>query len=65
MANGAIVAAATRENVMTVTDQRFRYEGADGAGLAGFRWSGSAKPKAVIQLAHGAGEHAHALLRAR
>jgi alpha-beta hydrolase superfamily lysophospholipase len=43
---------------MTVTDQRFRYEGADGAGLAGFRWSGSAKPKAVIQLAHGAGEHA-------
>jgi len=43
---------------MTVIDQRFRYEGADGAGLAGFRWSGSAKPKAVIQLAHGAGEHA-------
>jgi alpha-beta hydrolase superfamily lysophospholipase len=43
---------------MTVTDQRFRYEGADGAGLAGFRWSGSAKPRAVIQLAHGAGEHA-------
>ena len=43
---------------MTVTDQRFRYEGADGAGLAGFRWSSSAKPKAVIQLAHGAGEHA-------
>jgi alpha-beta hydrolase superfamily lysophospholipase len=43
---------------MTVTDQRFRYEGADGAGLAGFRWSSGAKPKAVIQLAHGAGEHA-------
>jgi len=43
---------------MTVTDQRFRYEGADGAGLAGFRWSSAAKPKAVIQLAHGAGEHA-------
>jgi alpha-beta hydrolase superfamily lysophospholipase len=43
---------------MTVIDQRFRYEGADGAGLAGFRWSGSAKPKAAIQLAHGAGEHA-------
>ena len=29
-----------------------------GAGLAGFRWSSSARPKAVIQLAHGAGEHA-------
>src|SRR6202789_4560529 len=43
---------------MTVTDQRFRYEGADGAALAGFRWSGSARPKAVVQLAHGAGEHA-------
>jgi len=42
---------------MTVTEQRFRYEGADGAGLAGFRWSGSARPKAVVQLAHGAGEH--------
>jgi len=43
---------------MTITDQRFRYEGADGAGLAGFRWSSGARPKAVIQLAHGAGEHA-------
>jgi alpha-beta hydrolase superfamily lysophospholipase len=42
---------------MTVIDQRFRYEGADGAGLAGFRWSSAAKPKAIIQLAHGAGEH--------
>jgi alpha-beta hydrolase superfamily lysophospholipase len=38
-------------------EQRFRYEGADGTGLAGFRWSGAARPKAVIQLAHGAGEH--------
>ncbi|HXQ14111.1 MAG TPA: alpha/beta hydrolase, partial [Caulobacteraceae bacterium] len=26
--------------------------------LAGYRWSSSAKPKAVVQLAHGAGEHA-------
>jgi len=43
---------------MAVVEQRFRYEGADGAGLAGFRWSGAAKPKAVLQLAHGAGEHA-------
>jgi len=43
---------------MPITDQRFRYEGADGAPLAGFRWSGTAKPKAVVQLAHGAGEHA-------
>jgi alpha-beta hydrolase superfamily lysophospholipase len=43
---------------MTVQDQRFRYEGADGAGLAGFRWSAPGKVKAVVQLAHGAGEHA-------
>ncbi|HEX3407937.1 MAG TPA: hypothetical protein VHS81_11920, partial [Caulobacteraceae bacterium] len=43
---------------MTVTDARFRYEGQDGTGLAGFRWSAPAKPKAAIQLAHGAGEHA-------
>ena len=43
---------------MTITQQRFRYEGADGAGLVGFRWSGAIEPKAVLQLAHGAGEHA-------
>ena len=42
---------------MAISEQRFRYEGADGTGLAGFRWSGDAKPRAVIQLAHGAGEH--------
>ena len=42
---------------MTITEHRFRYEGADGTGLAGFRWSPPGKPKAVIQLAHGAGEH--------
>jgi alpha-beta hydrolase superfamily lysophospholipase len=42
---------------MTATEQRFRYEGAYGTGLAGFRWSGAGKPKAVVQLAHGAGEH--------
>jgi alpha-beta hydrolase superfamily lysophospholipase len=42
---------------MTVTEQRFRYEGADAEPLAGFRWSSGAKPKAAIQLAHGAGEH--------
>ena len=42
---------------MTISEQRFRYEGDDGAGLAGFRWSGPARAKAVVQLAHGAGEH--------
>ena len=43
---------------MTIDIQRFRYEGADGTGLAGFRWIGKGEPKAVIQIAHGAGEHA-------
>ncbi len=43
---------------MAVTETRFRHEGADGTGLAGFIWRGSAKPKGVLQLAHGAGEHA-------
>ena len=43
---------------MAITETRFRYEGADGTGLAGFVWRGDAQPKAVLQLAHGAGEHA-------
>lgn len=43
---------------MAITETRFRYDGADGAGLAGFVWRGGAQPKAVLQLAHGAGEHA-------
>jgi alpha-beta hydrolase superfamily lysophospholipase len=43
---------------MSVEEQRFRYEGGDGTALAGVRWRASAAtPKAVIQLAHGAGEH--------
>ncbi|HZZ34572.1 MAG TPA: alpha/beta hydrolase [Caulobacteraceae bacterium] len=42
---------------MAITETRFRYEGADGAGLAGFRWSAPGKARAVVQLAHGAGEH--------
>ena len=37
----------------------FRYHGDDGVALAGFRWSPSAaRPRGVLQLAHGAGEHA-------
>src|SRR5580658_2821761 len=47
---------------MAISKARFRYQGADGAGLAGFRWSAGGKSRAVIQLAHGAGEHAHRYL---
>jgi alpha-beta hydrolase superfamily lysophospholipase len=43
---------------MTIDQTRFRYEGQDGTRLAGFRWSATDKPRAAIQLAHGAGEHA-------
>lgn len=42
---------------MAVTETRFRYAGADGTGLAGFRWSTGAPARALLQLAHGAGEH--------
>ncbi len=38
-------------------ETRFRYEGADGTPLAGVRWRGATQPKAILQLAHGAGEH--------
>lgn len=43
---------------MAVNETRFRYEGEDGTGLAGFRWQAGGKPRALLQLAHGAGEHA-------
>jgi len=42
---------------MAIEETRFSYRGADGVGLAGFRWSGHGAPRAVLQLAHGAGEH--------
>ena len=44
---------------MGATETRFRYEGADGTGLAGFVWRDPDVPtRGVLQLAHGAGEHA-------
>jgi alpha-beta hydrolase superfamily lysophospholipase len=42
---------------MTITETRFRYDGEDGTRLAGFKWQ-AGQPKALLQLAHGAGEHA-------
>src|SRR5258706_8950023 len=51
-------ATTAQGRAMTVTETRFRYEGADGKGLAGFVWDDAAPAKAVLQLAHGAGEHA-------
>lgn len=44
---------------MGTTETLFAYEGADGIRLAGFVWRDpNARPKGVLQLAHGAGEHA-------
>ncbi|HEV2364565.1 MAG TPA: alpha/beta hydrolase [Caulobacteraceae bacterium] len=43
---------------MAITQTRFRYHGTDGAPLAGFLWRSEDVPaNAVLQLAHGAGEH--------
>jgi len=49
---------ASKEGKVAIAEQRFRYDGADGTGLAGFRWRADVRPKAILQLAHGAGEHA-------
>ena len=42
---------------MTLNETRFRYHGADGTALAGFRWDSGRPARALLQLAHGAGEH--------
>lgn len=42
---------------MAVDEQRSTYRGADGTEIAAYRWSSSAPTRAVIQVAHGAGEH--------
>jgi alpha-beta hydrolase superfamily lysophospholipase len=47
-----------RGSLSLPTNRVFRYQGSDGTALAGFVWRGSTSPRAVIQLAHGAGEHA-------
>lgn len=39
-------------------ERRFKFEGEDGVSIAGFRWKGFGAPKAVLQISHGAGEHA-------
>jgi alpha-beta hydrolase superfamily lysophospholipase len=44
---------------MAFHERTFRFEGADGAQIAGFRWYDDAvTPHAVLQVAHGMGEHA-------
>lgn len=44
---------------MAIGERQFRFSGADGAQIAGFRWADDAvTPRAVLQVAHGMGEHA-------
>jgi alpha-beta hydrolase superfamily lysophospholipase len=42
---------------MAISETRFTFEGGDGERIAAFRWSAGAPTRAVIQIAHGAGEH--------
>jgi alpha-beta hydrolase superfamily lysophospholipase len=39
-------------------EHQFRFAGADGIGIAGYRWTGPGRPKGIVQIAHGLGEHA-------
>jgi alpha-beta hydrolase superfamily lysophospholipase len=39
-------------------ERRFKFEGEDGVSIAGYRWKGFKPAKAVLQVSHGAGEHA-------
>ncbi|BCW87694.1 Monoacylglycerol lipase [Alphaproteobacteria bacterium SO-S41] len=39
-------------------ETRFEIEGRDGASIACYRWQGDEPPRAVVQVAHGMGEHA-------
>ncbi|WP_421931645.1 alpha/beta fold hydrolase [Phenylobacterium sp.] len=44
---------------MGYSEKQFRFDGADGASIAGFRWADeTVAPRAVLQIAHGMGEHA-------
>ena len=42
---------------MAITETRFTYKGDDGEEISAFRWQAPGPAKAVIQIAHGAGEH--------
>jgi alpha-beta hydrolase superfamily lysophospholipase len=47
----------TEESIMEPTN--FTYEGADGQTIAAYRWADDSRaPRAVVQIAHGAAEHA-------
>ena len=44
---------------MDIDERKFRFEAADGASIAAYRWAATGvEPKAILQIAHGMGEHA-------
>ena len=44
---------------MGYSEKQFRFDGVDGASISGFRWADEAvAPRAILQIAHGMGEHA-------
>lgn len=48
---------------MSIAERTFRFTGAEGAQIAGVRWTDEAvTPRAVLQVAHGMGEHARRYL---
>jgi alpha-beta hydrolase superfamily lysophospholipase len=48
---------------MAIRERPFRFTGAEGADIAGFRWTDdTVTPHAVLQVAHGMGEHARRYL---
>lgn len=44
---------------MDIEERQFRFEAADGVSIAAYRWAAAGvRPKAILQIAHGMGEHA-------
>lgn len=41
-----------------MSDERFEFQGTDGARIAAYRWAAGGPVKAVLQISHGMGEHA-------
>ncbi len=49
----------SRSGIMTAMDETvFSFATADGIDVVAYRWTGTRPPKAIVQIAHGMGEHA-------
>lgn len=47
-----------RDTTANAAETAFDFPGVDGKTIAAYRWSGAAKPRYVVQIAHGMAEHA-------